>query len=335
MVQVIPSLVVAPLYFQSKIELGVVSQSYGAFNHILNDLSIIINQFESLSTFAAGIGRLGDFVDAMEISQQRQARLLQQEAALTNTTVQATTWEQTTWWDAFKDAISVSGIEPADPTPLRVVVDRAVKELLPITGGESAAELAQAEHARPSEPTPPRDVVVGGSCEVGEITSSEVSGTPLRVQGLRLFTPDCARELMTNLDLEMKPGQVRALAEGPGPCRTAPSPPLLHRVGCTRPALSSAASSRSRSSPCAAQASRSALPVDAAPAHRWRLRHGQVVVPARSGRALDRRRRAHHPPAAWRDVFPPSAPVLHPRHAARAAALPAAPRPLGDRRAAS
>lgn len=44
--QVIPGLVVAPLYFAGKVELGVVSQSYSAFNHILADLSLIVNQFE-------------------------------------------------------------------------------------------------------------------------------------------------------------------------------------------------------------------------------------------------------------------------------------------------
>eukprot|EP00291_Cryptomonas_curvata_P030029 CAMPEP_0172214040 /NCGR_PEP_ID=MMETSP1050-20130122/37939_1 /TAXON_ID=233186 /ORGANISM="Cryptomonas curvata, Strain CCAP979/52" /LENGTH=292 /DNA_ID=CAMNT_0012894963 /DNA_START=280 /DNA_END=1154 /DNA_ORIENTATION=+ len=42
MVQVLPGFVVAPLFFAGKIELGVVSQSYGAFNHILADLSIIV-----------------------------------------------------------------------------------------------------------------------------------------------------------------------------------------------------------------------------------------------------------------------------------------------------
>lgn len=48
-IQVIPGLVVAPLFFAGKIELGVVSQSYSAFNHILGDLSLIVNQFEALS----------------------------------------------------------------------------------------------------------------------------------------------------------------------------------------------------------------------------------------------------------------------------------------------
>ena len=36
------------------VELGVITQSTGAFNHVLNDLSIIVNQFEGLSSFSAG-----------------------------------------------------------------------------------------------------------------------------------------------------------------------------------------------------------------------------------------------------------------------------------------
>ncbi|CAN0387386.1 unnamed protein product, partial [Discosporangium mesarthrocarpum] len=63
--QVLPGFVVAPLFFQGKIELGVVSQSYGAFNHILSDLSLIVNQFEALSQFSAGVDRLGEFLERM------------------------------------------------------------------------------------------------------------------------------------------------------------------------------------------------------------------------------------------------------------------------------
>jgi putative ATP-binding cassette transporter len=65
MVQIIPVAVVAPKYFAGEIGLGVISQSAGAFNHILNDLSIIVNQFESLSTFSAGVDRLSTFYEAM------------------------------------------------------------------------------------------------------------------------------------------------------------------------------------------------------------------------------------------------------------------------------
>jgi ABC-type uncharacterized transport system fused permease/ATPase subunit len=65
MIQLLPVTVVAPKYFAGEIELGVISQSVGAFNHILNDLSIIVNQFEQLSRFSAGIDRLSVFLTAM------------------------------------------------------------------------------------------------------------------------------------------------------------------------------------------------------------------------------------------------------------------------------
>lgn len=65
LVQILPVAVVAPKYFAGEIALGVISQSAGAFNHILSDLSIIVNQFERLSSFSAGIDRLSSFYDAM------------------------------------------------------------------------------------------------------------------------------------------------------------------------------------------------------------------------------------------------------------------------------
>lgn len=68
LVQVLPSLIVAPLYFKGLVELGTITQSYGAFNHILGDFSLIINQFESLSAFSAGLSRLGSFLDKLNAS---------------------------------------------------------------------------------------------------------------------------------------------------------------------------------------------------------------------------------------------------------------------------
>lgn len=65
-IQILPVAVVAPKYFAGKIQLGQISQSVGAFNHILSDLSIIINQFERLSGFAAGIDRLAQFFEAVQ-----------------------------------------------------------------------------------------------------------------------------------------------------------------------------------------------------------------------------------------------------------------------------
>lgn len=64
-VQIVPVAVVAPQYFSGAIQLGVISQSVGAFNHILRDLSVIVNQFENLSSFSAAIDRLSSFMKAI------------------------------------------------------------------------------------------------------------------------------------------------------------------------------------------------------------------------------------------------------------------------------
>lgn len=60
LVQIVPLGIIAPLYFAGTIELGVVSQSQQAFQHILDDLSLIVNEFERVSAFSAGVDRLGE-----------------------------------------------------------------------------------------------------------------------------------------------------------------------------------------------------------------------------------------------------------------------------------
>lgn len=54
----VPTLVVAPLYFSGKIQIGTVLQAGGAFAMVLAATSLIITQFERLSNFAAGVSRL-------------------------------------------------------------------------------------------------------------------------------------------------------------------------------------------------------------------------------------------------------------------------------------
>jgi len=43
-IQLLPAAVVAPLFFEGKIEFGVVNQSQSAFGHILSDLSLVVYQ---------------------------------------------------------------------------------------------------------------------------------------------------------------------------------------------------------------------------------------------------------------------------------------------------
>lgn len=194
MVQVIPAWVVAPLYFKGKIELGVVSQSYGAFNHILSDLSIIVNQFEGISSFAAGIGRLGDFVDAMEKSQQK-AKSLRTEDLKDDTA--KTTWESKTWFDAFKESVSLTGIVTDAPNSLETLMKLAAAELNPLDLKDKTSDTVFSSEA----------ATHSASAPAGEITSTLVSGAVLDAKDVTVKTPDNARTLVSNLNLKMESGQ--------------------------------------------------------------------------------------------------------------------------------
>lgn len=58
LIQVVPALVVSKDYFSGRIPLGALSQAFFSYNHVLNDLSLIVNEFVSLSAFAAAVNRL-------------------------------------------------------------------------------------------------------------------------------------------------------------------------------------------------------------------------------------------------------------------------------------
>lgn len=66
LIQIIPMLIVAPLFFRGKVEFGVITQSAMAFSTLLGAFSLIINQFQSISSFAAVIARLSALVGAVE-----------------------------------------------------------------------------------------------------------------------------------------------------------------------------------------------------------------------------------------------------------------------------
>ena len=58
LIQIIPTLIVAPLFIRGEVEFGVITQSAMAFAQLLGAFSLIVNQFQSISSFAAVIARL-------------------------------------------------------------------------------------------------------------------------------------------------------------------------------------------------------------------------------------------------------------------------------------
>jgi len=69
LIQIIPALFVAPAFIDGKVEFGVVTQSAMAFSLLVGAFSLIVTQFQSISTFAAVVARLSSLVEAIERSQ--------------------------------------------------------------------------------------------------------------------------------------------------------------------------------------------------------------------------------------------------------------------------
>ena len=66
LIQIIPALIVAPHFIRGEVEFGVITQSAIAFSQLLGALSLIVNQFGSISSFAAVIVRLSGLAGAVE-----------------------------------------------------------------------------------------------------------------------------------------------------------------------------------------------------------------------------------------------------------------------------
>jgi putative ATP-binding cassette transporter len=66
MTQLIPVLITVPLYIRGEIEFGQVLQAQVGFNFVLNAFSLIVKEFQRITTFAAGVERLGAFYEATE-----------------------------------------------------------------------------------------------------------------------------------------------------------------------------------------------------------------------------------------------------------------------------
>ncbi len=66
MLVLVPVAVLAPAYFSGRIEFGQITQASAAFVTLRNALSVIVDQFNQLSSFAAVVERLGSYREAIE-----------------------------------------------------------------------------------------------------------------------------------------------------------------------------------------------------------------------------------------------------------------------------
>jgi putative ATP-binding cassette transporter len=66
LIQTIPALIVAPSFIAREIEFGVVTQSAMAFSMLLGAFSLIVTQFQSISSFTAVVERFYSLLEAIE-----------------------------------------------------------------------------------------------------------------------------------------------------------------------------------------------------------------------------------------------------------------------------
>jgi len=101
LIQLLPYVVVAQLFFAGKIAFGVVSQGAMAFMQVLNAVSIVITRFEDLTKFTAAINRLHSFAaairpeEALASDEPRIETVRDERLALENLTVQTPNYQRT------------------------------------------------------------------------------------------------------------------------------------------------------------------------------------------------------------------------------------------------
>lgn len=72
-VVILPSLIVAPIYFAGKTDFGAITQAGFAFARVLDAVSVIVDNIERLSLFAAGVNRLAAFTEFLEAPTAQQS----------------------------------------------------------------------------------------------------------------------------------------------------------------------------------------------------------------------------------------------------------------------
>jgi len=135
MIQIIPALIVAPLFISGKVKFGVISQSAIAFTHLLGAFSIIVNQFQSISSYTAVLARLSSLVEAGQGARRAEAespiRFLHTEGEVT--------YEGVTLRSPRSDRVLVKDLSLSFPQGGRVLVrgqdETARAALFHATGG--------------------------------------------------------------------------------------------------------------------------------------------------------------------------------------------------------
>ena len=116
LIQIIPTLIVAPHFIRGEIEFGAITQSAIAFTQLLGAFSLIVNQFGSISSFAAVLARLDGLAEAVEMID------VDRPAIETVETGDRVAYEALTLRPSRDDGALLSGLSVSIPRGRRVLV---------------------------------------------------------------------------------------------------------------------------------------------------------------------------------------------------------------------
>lgn len=149
LIQIIPALVVAPLFIQGDVEFGAITQSTMAFTHLLGAFSLIITQFQSISTYSAVLARLDSLTHALdeartELCEHQKRR---EECPMCRRDLSMPPASSAIWVQEDRQRIAYERLTLRSARDARVLIDRLNAEIpagtrVQILGPNTAAKVA-------------------------------------------------------------------------------------------------------------------------------------------------------------------------------------------------
>jgi putative ATP-binding cassette transporter len=240
-IQLIPALIVGPLFIRGQVEFGVISQSAMAFSHLLGAFSLVVTQFGSISSYAAVLARLRALVDAAGWSGATSTSRLEIVDGS-----ERLTWQGLTLLAPETDEVLISGLSAAVEPGSRWLVTgpnaAAQTALLRATAGvwrSGEGRILRPEKTvfLPESPYLPASTVAELLTPSGEEVADSESGRriaqlvePLGLGGLIERAGGSDREMEWERVLSLREQQLLSIARILG---CAPRVALLHEIGAT------------------------------------------------------------------------------------------------------
>ncbi len=108
LLQLIPIVIVAPLFIRGQAEFGVISQSAMAFSHVIGAFSLVITQFQQISSYAVVLARLGVLSEGIDQLQAPAASAIQIDESGSDLAYDALTLRSPRDGSVLVDSLSVT-----------------------------------------------------------------------------------------------------------------------------------------------------------------------------------------------------------------------------------